>query len=143
MKKDRSNQPSSPNRSLRLPKKRILRGRDNFQRLFDDQTAVAYFTSHIKIRFCVFDDKTGGCKMGFIVPKRLGNAVQRNRVKRLFREAYRLNQYMLTDLITASSVSLHGALMAKSIGIDFETTEAEVISLLGKVQAYMHSTFEL
>lgn len=36
-------------------------------------------------------------KVGFAAGKRLGNAVVRNRVKRVLREVYRLNQHKLID----------------------------------------------
>ncbi len=46
------------------------------------------------IYFTVSDEDR---RVGFAAGKRLGGAVVRNRVKRLLREAYRLNQHRLKD----------------------------------------------
>lgn len=143
MKKDRSNQSSSSRSSLGLPRESILRGRTNFQRLFDDNSAITYFATYIKIRFHLFKSEAKGCKIGFIVPKKLGKATKRNRVKRLLREAYRLNQHILTDSAESFSVCFHGVLIAKTIDIDFKTAEAEVTELLNRVKGYMHSNFKV
>lgn len=138
MKKDRSNHSSPSNRSLGLPRELILRGRTNFQHLFEEKSAVTFYGNHIKIRFCIFNDDTKGCKMGFVVAKKLGKANRRNRAKRLMREAYRLNQHALNDKLTAAQKGFHGVLMVKTIDFDFSTAETEVIRLLDEVQTHIH-----
>lgn len=118
-----------------LPRAKILRGRDNFQRLFN-RDAVVFRTKYINLRFQLFRDNTNSYLMGFIVKKSLGKAVQRNRIKRHMREAYRLNQNLLSDYITTSPFSFHGVLMANQI--DFTYTDAErcITELL--IQAQHH-----
>jgi ribonuclease P protein component len=61
----------------------------------------------------IFDSgKTG---VAFLVSKRIGNAVKRNKMKRLFREAYRLNRgrfngYEIVFSIKAYADDFHGIL---------------------------------
>lgn len=72
--------------------------------------------------------------MGFIVKKSLGKAHQRNNMKRLLREAYRLHQHMLNDPLHQLQRTFHGALMAYSGDAPYATVEQEVVALLGQVQ---------
>lgn len=126
----------SSDRDFSLPKANILRGRKNFQRLFKPG-AVTLHNELVDLRFRIYSDPEEGCLMGFIVKKRLGKATQRNRIKRLLREAYRLNQHILTPVFEHTSISFHGVLMASTIEIDFNTAGEQVADLLQRAKEHI------
>jgi ribonuclease P protein component len=70
---------------LRLKKNREFKRVYNQGRSVANRHAVLY----------ILRNGTPLRKAGFSVSKKLGCAVQRNRIKRLFREIYRLNQHRL------------------------------------------------
>ncbi|MDX1638857.1 MAG: ribonuclease P protein component [Balneolaceae bacterium] len=122
-----------------MPRAKILRGRTNFQRLFQPG-ATTFRNKLVDLRFRLYADLNDGCLMGFIAKKSLGKAAKRNRVKRLLRESYRLNQHILTSLFEQSSYSFHGVLMAKTIDIDFHTLEPQVVDLLRRARNHLRPT---
>lgn len=75
----------------KLPKQNILRKNKQFQSVYrygksySNRMMVLYVLPNCELER----------KVGFAAGKRLGNAVVRNRVKRLLRETYRLNQHRL------------------------------------------------
>lgn len=66
-----------------------------FQRVYAARTSVT--RGPLRVHACPSPD--GRTRIGLSVPKRVGNNVVRNRVKRLLREAFRLNQRTILDSI--------------------------------------------
>lgn len=71
-----------------MPRALILRGRDNFARLFAEGRSLRSGSLVLKVRI-VETVESPAVITAFIVPKRHGRAVDRNRVRRLIREIWR------------------------------------------------------
>lgn len=87
-----------------MPRER-LKKRAEFKAVFErgrswaNRAAVIY----------VLERGKAGRQVGFSVSKRLGGAVRRNRVRRLFREIYRLNRHRLRDGVDIILIARAGA----------------------------------
>lgn len=139
MSKGRSNHPSSSHDDFSLPRTKILRGRKNFKRLFENDAYVCR-RKFVDLRYQIVDETSFGCLMGFIVKKSLGKAHKRNRMKRLLKEAYRLHQHMLSESLKSARLTLHGALMAKSVDQTYGEVEKDVVALLQEVRDQLPTT---
>lgn len=78
---------------FRLCKQGILRKNKHFQIVY--KTGKSYSNKMLVLYVMPKSDSLR--RVGFAAGKRLGNAVIRNRVKRLLREAYRLHQHRLMN----------------------------------------------
>jgi ribonuclease P protein component len=77
----------------KLPKKIILRNNREFQCVY--RHGKSYANKYMVLY--VLKGGASEAKAGFAAGKRLGNAVTRNRAKRLLREAFRLNRAFIKD----------------------------------------------
>jgi len=83
--KDRSNRTT-------LPKKERLKGKQVFKAVFSKGKRVNH--GNLTIVYLPAEQPSAG----FIASKHIGGAVKRNRVKRILREAYRMNKDLFTGL---------------------------------------------
>lgn len=130
--KERSNFTEQPVRRFTLPRSHILRGRRNFEELFSSSSILT--SPNVNLRYTIYIDADRNTLVGFIAPKKIGNAVQRIRAKRLLREAYRLNQHIITELPNIAEMGLHYAFMAKHANLTFDSVQHDVIQLMEELR---------
>lgn len=75
----------------RLTRVERLRKRSEFQRVFDE--GKVFSNDQITVYALLNDNPIS--RLGLVVGRKFGNSPRRNRFKRIFREAYRLNKGIL------------------------------------------------
>lgn len=90
-------------RDLQFPKRLRLLRASEFERVFAARNSVG--NAHFVLYGAAND--VGFARLGITVSRRVGNAVARNRWKRLLREAFRLSQHELPclDLVCVARAS--------------------------------------
>ncbi|MEM6884661.1 MAG: ribonuclease P protein component [Verrucomicrobiota bacterium] len=114
---------ATPNlRPHRLPRKKILRGRNAFQLLKAEGHRKAG-----KLLVCNFLEISGHDQVAFILSKRCGPAVVRNRIRRRLKEAFRhCRQDILSDRVVVWIAR------APAAAATYAELEAEMHELLTK-----------
>jgi len=90
-----------------LSKNERVKQKRDFQKIYSKSNILV--SSHKKIKVNYYLESSvneSGIKAAFVVSKKAGNAVWRNRVKRLFREAYRTNKLPLFELCSSKNLLL-------------------------------------
>jgi ribonuclease P protein component len=120
-----TNSPSATRkRTNRFPKNaRILRSSD-FRKVYDGGTR---FSGPLFAAFCLLQPEIAGPRIGFTVPRALGPAVTRNRIKRRFREAVR---HRLDQLSAPWSIVINPR--RSSIECPFPDLEREIVKLFAR-----------
>ncbi|MGP1406987.1 ribonuclease P protein component [Selenomonas sp.] len=91
-----------------LPRNRILKKKKDFQAVYSHGKSYA---NRFLVLY-VFRSNGFQGKVGFAAGKKLGNAVKRNRVKRLLRESYRMNQGAIKEGVSLLFVGRKAAVDA-------------------------------
>ncbi|MDW8394169.1 MAG: ribonuclease P protein component [Chitinophagales bacterium] len=94
------NEISFPQRRQTLSRDERLRGKRQIEKLFASGKTVQVMP--LRIRFCQEEGPGPPVRVLFSVSSRsFRNAVSRNRIRRLMREAYRRNKHLLTEPLQA------------------------------------------
>lgn len=136
-KKEQSNITVAPDRRFNLSKSRILRGRRNFQDLFSRASLIK--SPSVNLRYTTFSTSKEDFKIGFISPKKTGNAVKRITSKRLMREAFRLHQHSIIDTVNELNIGVHCVLIARKTDLDFSQVQENIVTMLNELRTRLLS----
>ncbi|MCD2258288.1 ribonuclease P protein component [Psychroserpens luteolus] len=115
--------------SFSYPKKEKLKSKKLIEQLFSEGKSISTYPLRLVYLETTFDEEAIQFKTGVSVSKRhFKNAVDRNRIKRLLREAYRLNKAEYFNNIL-SSYALMILYIGKD-GTDFDSIETKMKELL-------------
>ena len=114
-----------------------LSSKVEIERLFE--TGNSFNSAPFKIIWQETIDSSVPAKIVISIPKRLfKRAVDRNRLKRLTRETYRKNKYILYDSLKNKKVLLMFIYTAKTI-IDYKEMEEKIIVVLQRLSKNFNS----
>jgi ribonuclease P protein component len=100
------------------------------------QEGETLFVYPLKVRYLFIDNNSENilAKVLISVPKKnFKKAVHRNRIKRLIREAYRLNKHNLT-LFSNKHLNIHFHYVSKSI-LSFDHIQSSMIQILNQLSS--------
>ena len=94
--------------SEKFPKADRILKRDVFRRVYEQgrKTQFRYFTAFVLVNL------TEGTRIGITTTRKMGNSVERNRARRLVREAFRRNKWLVpqgVDIVINAKRSLTDA----------------------------------
>lgn len=136
--KAQNNHPISLKPDKSLPRKKILRGKLNFQRLFQRSTVLK--KSPLLCRYRVYSNPNAHCMFGFIAPKKVfRRSVDRNRAKRLLRESFRTNQHLLPATVRKNEIGFHAVFITTGKDLTYSNVEQQMISLLEMISDRLKS----
>ncbi len=121
-----------------LSKSERIKKNNEISRLFISGKRIYSNSQKLKAIFCFGEVDSGIVKIVPAVHKKAGNAVWRNRVKRLLREAYRLNKKILIDVVGKKTlllmISPNSINKKKNPHINLNDIQDDVIELLSKIK---------
>jgi ribonuclease P protein component len=116
----------SPGKRMKFPRSLRLNRRGDFERVY--QQGRRHFAAHLTV-FYLGRERGDGPRIGLRVGRVLGEAVERNRIKRRLREALRLHR---SELSSAVDVVVHPKRSA--LNVDFAGLEKEIQRALEAIE---------
>lgn len=122
------------NKTNSFPKAEHLCGEKRIARLYTQGESFMAFPFRVVFRIEQKKDLATASVMVSVPKKRFKRAVKRNRLKRLLREAYRLNKHALIDLLDENRLQIHVAFnYVSDEELDFVTVEKKMKIALRKL----------
>lgn len=125
-----SSQDSCPQRVQSLPRCHRLTRRPDFTVCYE--AGRRYFSRHFVLFAHQRQDGPLEWRMGLAVTKKVGNAVVRNRIKRVLRAFFRLHQHLLPERVDVVAVPKRH-LAVKQVNLHF--VSAELAAVLAQLQS--------
>ena len=127
------------NTRKRLPKSERLSSHNQIQKLFSEGKSFAIHPFVVKY-FILQNQEVDSHQVLISVSKRnFKKAVDRNRIKRQIREAYRLNKHILADLADKYAIAYIYTFKEK---IQFENLENKLIECLSRLKTELDTRNE-
>lgn len=122
-------------------KEEKLTGKTNIDQLFNGGKSFSLFPFKVFLRIVDVPDGPMARLLIAIPKKKVKKAVDRNRLRRLVREAYRLNRNGFITFLETRSVRLHLALVYTGEGPDltYREVELKMIQCLGRLETVITS----
>lgn len=125
-----SAQDSCPQRVQSLPRNHRLTRRPDFTVCYE--SGRRYFSRHFVLFVLARQDGPAEWRVGLAVTKKMGNAVARNRIKRVLRAFFRLHQHLLPESTDIVAVPKRHLAVAQ---VNLHFVSAELGAVLMQVQA--------
>lgn len=128
-----------------LSKNERIKQKKIFDELFKSGKVILSKDNSLKSVYLIKKTDYPGVKISVGVSKKAGKAFWRNRLKRLIRNAYRLNKLELVELAFKKKITIFILFLSISLNqstskkLFYKNIEKEIIFLLQKINKTIHS----
>lgn len=125
-----------------LTKNERIKHKKDFEKIFSSGKKVFSADKKVKAIYLIeSESENKGVKIAVAISSKLGIAVWRNRIKRLIKEAYRLNKYILTEICLEKNILIKLVFSPNSLSeknnkkIKFQDILPGVVDVLEKIKS--------